>query len=192
MSEPVENLTLLNSHIEEAAAVILTTKKLIPQVLEVSSVLTLALKNGNKIMWCGNGGSAADSQHLAAELVGKYKINRSGIASMALTTDTSILTSLANDFSADIVFSRQVEAIGKRGDILVCLTTSGRSPNILLAISKAKEMEISTVLFSSTQAINVNVDLALLVESDKTEHIQHAHIVLGHVICEIIESNIYG
>lgn len=113
-------------------------KKLTPVIEKVSKACVEAMKNGAKVMFCGNGGSAADSQHLAAELVGRYKMNRPALNSIALTTDTSILTAVGNDFGYDTIFERQVEGLGKKGDVLIGLSTSGNSKNVLLAMQKAK------------------------------------------------------
>jgi D-sedoheptulose 7-phosphate isomerase len=178
---------LIHSHLDEAAAVMQAAKNLTPEILKAAELIATALKLGNKVMWCGNGGSAADSQHLAAELVGRYKLQRSALASVALTTDTSVITAIANDFGFDHVFERQLQALGKPGDILVGLTTSGKSISILNAIEAARSLKISTVLFSSIQAINVKADIQILVDSTKTEQIQHGHIAIGHLICELIE-----
>lgn len=120
-------------------------KKLTPVIEKVSKACVEAMKNGAKVMFCGNGGSAADSQHLAAELVGRYKMNRPALNSIALTTDTSILTAVGNDFGYDTIFERQVEGLGKKGDVLIGLSTSGNSKNVLLAMQKAKSMGITTV-----------------------------------------------
>ena len=120
-------------------------KKLAPVIETVANICIAAIKNDHKIMFCGNGGSAADSQHLAAELVGRYKINRPALNSIALTTDTSILTAVGNDFGYDTIFERQVEGLGQKGDVLIGLSTSGNSKNVLLAMDKAKSLGITTV-----------------------------------------------
>lgn len=182
----------INSHLDKAAKVILSSKTHALDIQNAAILISKAICQGNKVMWCGNGGSAADSQHLAAELVGRYKMNRPGLSSIALTTDTSVLTAIANDFGFEHVFERQVFAIGKPGDVLVCLTTSGKSKSILNALSKARDKEITTILISSTQAATVSADIRILVDSDEVEQIQHAHIAIGHVICEIIEIELFG
>ena len=178
---------LIQNHFDEAASVMQDSKILASEILKAAELIATALKSGNKVMWCGNGGSAADSQHLAAELVGRYKLQRKALASVALTTDTSVITAISNDFGFDHVFERQVQALGKPGDVLIALTTSGKSVSILKALDTAKILKISTVLFSSIQAINVAADIQVLVNSIKTEQIQHGHIAIGHVVCELVE-----
>lgn len=164
-------------------------KELTPTIEKVAQVCINAIKNGNKVMFCGNGGSAADSQHLAAELVGRYKMNRPALNSIALTTDTSILTAVGNDFGYDTIFERQVEGLGKNGDILIGLSTSGNSKNVLLAMAKAKQMGIKTVAMTGYQGgkMKTEADFAINVPSDTTNHIQEMHIAVGHIICGIIE-----
>lgn len=164
-------------------------KTLTPKIEEVCKICIDSLKNGGKVMFCGNGGSAADSQHLAAELVGRYKMNRPALNSVALTTDTSILTAVGNDFGYDTIFERQVEGIGKKGDVLVGLSTSGNSKNVLLAMQKAKDMGIKTVAFTGEKGGKMKdfADYAINVPSDTTNHIQEMHIAVGHIICGYIE-----
>ena len=164
-------------------------KKLAPAIETVANVCIDAIRNGNKIMFCGNGGSAADSQHLAAELVGRYKINRPALNSLALTTDTSILTAVGNDFGYDTIFERQVEGLGKKGDVLIGLSTSGNSKNVLLAMDKAKSLGITTVAMTGEKGgkMKEQADFALNVPSDTTNHIQEMHIAVGHILCGIIE-----
>ena len=164
-------------------------KQLSPVIEKAARVCVEAIKHGNKIMFCGNGGSAADSQHLAAELVGRYKINRPAINSVALTTDTSILTAVGNDFGYDTIFERQVEGIGKKGDVLVGLSTSGNSRNVLMAMDKAKSIGITTIAFTGEKGgkMKEQADFTINVPSDTTNHIQEMHIAVGHIICGIIE-----
>jgi len=188
----LDHLSLINNHLEESAKVIHSSRSLAMEIQNAAILITQSIRSGNKVMWCGNGGSAADSQHLAAELVGRYKLERKGISSIALTTDTSVLTAIANDFGFEQVFERQISAIGQPGDVLVCLTTSGRSLSILRALSHAKQMRIKTILVSSKLASSIEADVKILVESEKVEQIQHAHIAIGHVICEIIEVELFG
>ena len=140
-------------------------------------------------MFCGNGGSAADSQHLAAELVGRYKMNRPALNSIALTTDTSILTAIGNDFGYDTIFERQVEGLGQKGDVLIGLSTSGNSKNVLLAMDKAKSMGITTVAFTGESGgkMKQQADIAINVPSNTTNNIQEMHISVGHILCGYIE-----
>ena len=184
------SIELIKRHLTEASEVLLSTLELSPQIAEVAEAAIRSLKSGGTIFWCGNGGSAADSQHLAAELIGRYKIDRKAISSIALTTDASILTAISNDFGFKFVFSRQLEGLAREGDVLVALTTSGNSESILNAVQKAKELKVSSVLFTSVKYLGDQGDIVLRVESRKTEQIQHAHIAIGHVLCEIIESSL--
>ena len=148
-----------------------------------------ALKDGNKIMFCGNGGSAADSQHLAAELMGKYKMDRNPLPVISLTTDTSSITAIGNDYGYEYVFSRQLKGIGAKGDVLVGISTSGNSKNILEAFKTAKEMGIKTVAFTGKSGGELikEADLTLNVPSDITNNIQEMHIASGHIICGLVE-----
>ena len=162
------------------------------KIAQISEICIESLKNGNKIIFCGNGGSAADSQHLAAELVGRYKKNRPAIASIALTTDTSNITAIGNDFGYDTIFERQVEALGKQGDVLVGISTSGNSKNVVLAFEKAKKMGITTIAFTGQKGGKMKelADITLNVPSDITNNIQEMHIASGHLICGIIENEV--
>ena len=148
-----------------------------------------ALRAGRKVMFCGNGGSAADSQHLAAELVGRYKMERKAMASIALTVDTSILTAIGNDYGYDDVFRRQVEGLGEAGDVLIGLSTSGNSKNVLLAMQQAKEMGITTLALTGAGGGRMaeQADICLAVPAKATNHIQEMHITCGHLICELVE-----
>lgn len=167
-------------------------KDLIPIINEVASVCINSLESGGKIMFCGNGGSASDSQHLAAELVGRYKMNRNAYNSIALTTDTSILTAVGNDFGYDKVFERQVEGLGHTGDVLIGLSTSGNSKNVILAFKKAKDMGITTIALTGENKSEMSeiADYTIKVPSSVTNNIQEMHIAIGHSLCEIIEENI--
>ena len=178
----------IECHLKEAGQVILATVGLSAQVSDVADAAIASLKAGGTIFWCGNGGSAADSQHLAAELIGRYKHERKAISSIALTTDTSALTALSNDFGFEFVFSRQLEGLARPGDVLVALTTSGSSESIIKAVEKAKEMGVTSVILTSTKYSGNHGDFVLKVSSEKTELIQHAHTAIGHIVCELIES----
>lgn len=152
-----------------------------------------ALSKGNKVIFCGNGGSAADSQHLAAELMGRYKIDRNPMPSLSLTVDTSALTAIGNDYGYDKVFSRQLKGIGRKGDVLVGISTSGNSKNILDAFSVAKELCIKTVAFTGNSGgkMKDSADICLNVPSDITNNIQEMHIACGHLICGLVENYFY-
>lgn len=156
----------------------------------VASLIAETFISGNKVLICGNGGSAADSQHFAAEFVSSFSKNvkRNGLPAIALTTDSSILTAISNDFAFEHVFSRQVEAYGKNGDLLIVFTTSGNSKNCLKAVRTAKEINLQTVAFTRINAeISNLVDIAIEVPSINTQHIQECHILAYHIICEIVE-----
>jgi D-sedoheptulose 7-phosphate isomerase len=161
--------------------------------VEIASKLVVdTLKTGNKIILCGNGGSAADAQHIAAELTGRYKTERRGLPGIALTTDTSALTAIGNDYGYDRIFDRQFEAIASKGDLLIGISTSGNSKNIISALKLAKEMGCTTVGFSGRDggAMNEVCDINLIVPSDDTPRIQEIHILLGHTICQIVDNHL--
>jgi len=155
----------------------------------IASEMTRAICKGKKVLWCGNGGSAADSQHLAAELMGRFRRERKGLPSIALTTDTSILTAIANDYGYDKVFQRQVEGLCTEGDVVVGISTSGNSRNVCAALETARRMGAITVAFTGRTGglLSGIADLTLCVSSDDTARIQEAHILCGHMICDFIE-----
>lgn len=165
-----------------------------PDVEKIAEVCIEAIKKGNKIIWCGNGGSAAQSQHLAAELVGRYKINRPAMNSISLTVDTSNITAIGNDYGYDVVFSRQLEGVGQKGDVLVGLSTSGNSKNVVLAFEQAQKMGITTVgLVGNKGGIMKDMaDYYIAVPADTSAHIQEMHIAIGHLICDLIEKEFYA
>ena len=173
---------------------ILKDEKFLECVQQVAIAMRDALQNGKKIMFCGNGGSAADSQHLAAELVSKLYYDRPALNAVALTTDTSALTAIGNDYGYDKVFSRQVAAIGQKGDVLIGFSTSGRSKNVILAFEEAKKMGITTVGFLGINGRDIGAlsDLQVNIPSDKTPKIQEGHIATGHIVCAIVENEIFG
>ena len=161
--------------------------------LEKASILAVeTLKRGNKILLCGNGGSAADAQHIAAELTGRYKTERRGLPGIALTTDTSALTAIGNDYGYNRVFDRQVEALANEGDLLIGISTSGNSANIISALKLAQEMGCATLGFSGRDggAMNEVCNVNLVVPSDNTPRIQEMHILFGHIICQIIDNEL--
>jgi D-sedoheptulose 7-phosphate isomerase len=154
--------------------------------------MTRAVHAGNKVMWCGNGGSAADSQHLAAELVGRFRRERPGLSSIALTTDTSVLTSIGNDYGYEKIFSRQVEAHCAPGDVLVGISTSGNSQNVCLALDAGRRMGAFTVAFTGEGggAMAGVADAVLSIPSRDTARIQEGHILCGHMLCDWIEVSV--
>jgi D-sedoheptulose 7-phosphate isomerase len=155
-------------------------------------MLSESLRRGGKLMFCGNGGSAADSQHLASEFVGRFVSDRQPLAALALTTDSSALTSIANDYAFDQVFARQVRGLGRSGDVLVALSTSGRSANVQQAVAAARESGIVTIglLGRDGGPIGPLCDVALVVPDEITAHIQEAHIFIGHVLCAAVEAQL--
>ena len=158
--------------------------------VEVAAKLCIdCLKNGNKILLFGNGGSAADAQHIAAELVGRYKTERKGLAAIALTTDTSALTAIGNDYGYDCVFDRQVEALANTGDVAIGISTGGRSANVASALKLAKDLDCKTIGFSGRGGGEMNelCDINIVVPAQDTARIQEMHIVIGHTICHLID-----
>ena len=161
---------------------------------DIAKTWIASLEQGNTVIFCGNGGSAADSQHLSAELVGRYKKNRSALAALSLTVDTSAITAIANDFGYEHVFARQLEGVGKKGDCLVGISTSGNSQNIINAFLKAKEMGIKTVSFTGEHGGKMKelADICLNVPSTVTNSVQEMHIACGHILCEIVENHFFA
>lgn len=173
----------------EIAANFERLKALSGSIASAAELCIAALKSGGKVMFCGNGGSAADAQHLAAELSGRYEMNRPGLAGLALTTDTSALTAIANDFGYDRVFARQVEALGRPGDVLYAISTSGNSPNVLAAIetARARGVKVIAVTGESGGRMKDACDVLLAAPAQKAAHIQELHIAMGHMICGLVE-----
>ena len=156
-----------------------------------ADAMIAALARHNKILTFGNGGSAADAQHVAAELVGRFQRNRQALAAMALTTDTSIITSIANDFAYEQVFVRQIEAMGRPGDVAFGISTSGRSPNVLAALARARALQLTTIALVGPRAEPV-ADIVIPVAADSTARIQEAHRTALHAICELVEETFAG
>lgn len=164
-------------------------KNSVGTIMEIAGFFIDCLKKGGKVIIFGNGGSASDSQHIAAELVGRFNKDRRAFAAIALTTNTSILTAIANDYGYEAVFSRQLEALGLKNDIAVGISTSGKAKNVAAAIRQAKKMGLKTVAFTGGDGGELSklADLALTVPSPVTARIQEAHITVGHIICELVE-----
>jgi len=169
-----------------------TLANLRPHLMAAAEATADAVRNGNKLLFCGNGGSAADAQHLAAELVGRLVRDRRPLAGLALSTDSSALTCIANDFGYEEVFARQVEGLGRNGDVLIAISTSGNSPNVIRAVEVAKPMGITTVglLGRNGGQLAAMVDLPIIVAAEETARIQEAHIFLGHVLCSLVEQGL--
>jgi len=172
----------------ELKQAILENDALLQIIADVSELCLQAYKNGNKLLLAGNGGSAADSQHIAAEFVSRFEMERPGLPALALTTDTSVLTAIGNDYGYEQLFARQVQANAVSGDIFIGISTSGNSPNILAAIGAAKDMGVITVgLAGSGGAIQSVCDYCIAVPSVSTPTIQESHIMIGHMICAYVE-----
>lgn len=159
-------------------------------VLFASEMIKKALMGGNKILLCGNGGSASDCNHIAAEFVSRFQKERKSYCAISLSANNSIITAIANDYGFENVFSRQVEGLGSRGDILIAISTSGKSKNVLKAIKQAKNQGLKVIFLTGENEIDVDVDLQINVPSDVTCEIQEMHIALGHVICEVVEEGL--
>lgn len=187
----------IKSHFEDSIQVknqILQDKAIIELIQKVALITTNAYKNGFKTMLAGNGGSAADAQHIAGEFVSRFYFDRPGIPSIALTTDTSILTAIGNDYGYDRLFARQVQAQGVKGDIFIGISTSGNSANIIEALKVCKEKEIISIGLTGQSGGKMAdlCDYCIKVPSNCTPRIQESHIVIGHIICAIVEEEIFG
>ncbi len=168
-------------------------KENLPRFLEAIKLVSQAFERGNKLLLLGNGGSAADAQHIAAEFVNRFIIDRPPLPAIALTTDTSILTSVSNDSAFQEIFARQIKALGKEGDVVIGLSTSGNSPNVIRALEVAKEMGIKTVALTGNDGgmLAKLADIPLVVSSSSTPRIQETHILVGHILCEMVEHQLF-
>jgi len=189
-------MEFIRKQIEESLKVktLLLDDELFHKLIEESALRCCeALKNDKKIIFAGNGGSAADAQHLAGELVNRFGFERPGLSAIAITTDTSVITSIANDYGFERLFARQIQAIGKKGDILVAISTSGNSANIIEGIKEAKKIGITTIGLTGRSGGKISelCDLCFRIPSDETPRIQEAHILIGHIICSIIEKSLF-
>lgn len=175
----------INEHLEVVEGI----RPLVPALAEVARQMTVCLQSGGKLLFMGNGGSAADSQHLAAEFVGRFSRERGGLAAIALTTDNSILTAVANDYGFERVFSRQIDALCQPGDVVVAISTSGNSANVLEAVRLARERGALTVGFAGGDggALRAQAEICLVVPSGVTARVQEAHILMGHILCDRVE-----
>lgn len=173
---------------------LMADEKIITTITDCVTVIVNAFSAGNKVLFCGNGGSAADAQHLAAEFSGRFYIDRDALPAEALHCNTSYLTAVGNDYSYDVIFSRLIKGIGKKGDVLVGLSTSGNSANIVNAFETAKEKEMITIGFTGFTGGRMKEisDYLLNVPSTDTPRIQESHILVGHIICQLVEEKIFG
>jgi len=191
-----KDLSFARSNLEEAGRLmqaIAQDAAFLESVERAASICVAAIRNGHKIMFAGNGGSAADAQHLSAELVGRLGYERPGLPAISLATDVSALTAIGNDYGYDAVFSRQLDAVGRKGDVLISISTSGRSPNLLKAIEAAKAKGVATIGLTGATGGTMRdmCDLCLRVPSTDTQKIQEAQIVIGHILCGLIQSALH-
>ena len=180
----------------DAQQSLLSDSKTIAEIASVCNAIVTAFEQGNKLLLFGNGGSAADAQHIAAEFVGRFAFNRAALPAIALGVNGSCLTAIANDYGFEQAFSRQVEALGRAGDVAVGISTSGESPNILRGLATAKRMGLRTVALAGQTGGKLsgseNVDSCICAPTGETARIQECHILIGHVICEIVEQELFG
>ncbi len=192
----MSDMSYIRQCIEDSLAVkqkVLNDQALLDRLQRVADVCIQAFRQGNKVMLAGNGGSAADAQHIAAEFVSRFDFDRPGIPSLALSTDTSMLTAIGNDYGYEHVFRRQVQAQGREGDILIGISTSGNSRNVVLAVEEARRMGIVTVALTGANGILPGLcDHALQVPATHTPRIQENHILLGHILCGYVEAVIFA
>jgi D-sedoheptulose 7-phosphate isomerase len=174
---------------DHQATVQLALERLRPAILQAAQMVVETLQAGGKVLWCGNGGSAADAQHLAAELTGRFVRERRGLPAIALTTDTSALTAIGNDYGFDQVFARQVEALARPGDLLVGISTSGNSPNVALAMQAAQQVGCRCLALTGRDGgqLTALAHLNLVVPSTVTARIQEVHILIGHLLCQAVD-----
>lgn len=192
----MKNIEIIKKEIGDSAKVkslILDDPKLMERIAKAAEICTEAYRRGNKTMFAGNGGSAADAQHLAGEFVSKFYFDRPGLPSIALTTDTSILTAIGNDYGYEKLFARQVQAQGIKGDVFIGISTSGNSNNIVEARAECENKGITTIALTGSKPCKMdNFDLVIKVPSDETPRIQECQTLIGHIICGIVEENIFG
>ena len=191
MSQKIKEIIAASIQVKQQ---LLENEKIINTVNDCVAVIVNAFKNGNKVLFCGNGGSAADAQHLAAEFSGRFYIDRDALPAEALHCNTSYLTAVGNDYSFDLIYARLIKGLGKKGDVLIGLSTSGNSANIVNAFEIAKEKEMITIGFTGLTGglLKEISDHLLNVPSTDTPRIQESHILLGHIICELVEEKLFG
>lgn len=191
----MDNLDYVRNYLENSLAVkhkLLADETLLKKIEQVALVIEDGYSKGRKVLLAGNGGSAGDAQHIAAELVSRFFYDRPGLSAIALTTDSSMLTAIGNDYGFDKVFSRQVQAQGVAGDIFIGISTSGNSKNIMEAVKEAKEKGMITVAMCGSEGMLASsVDIALEIPSNCTPYIQECHICVGHIVCALVEKNIF-
>jgi D-sedoheptulose 7-phosphate isomerase len=190
-------MNYLNKIITESIDVrkaLLSNQELLDQIVRACDTCTEAFRNGNKILLCGNGGSAADAQHISAELTGRFLKDRPALYAEALHVNTSALTAIANDYGYEHIFARQVEAMGRKGDILIGLTTSGKSPNVIRAMESAQQQGMVTIGMTGALVGQLDScsDILLSMPSSDTARIQELHLLIGHILCGFIEQELFG
>jgi phosphoheptose isomerase len=164
-------------------------------IARAAAVIRDCFKSGGKLMLCGNGGSAADCQHMATEFVSRLSkdVQRPGLPALALTTDTSFITAFSNDFNYEELFARQIQALGKTNDVLIGISTSGNSANVIAAVTEAKQTGLQVIILTGNRgALAAMADVSINVPSDNTQHIQEAHLAIEHILCELVENDLYG
>ena len=190
----MDHKTIIERQLNQSSSVFLDMVSRCGESMDkAANMMIKAVRNGNKILWCGNGGSAAQAQHLSTELVGGLRDHdRPAIPSISLTTDSSFLTAWSNDTDFNSVFSRQISALGQKGDVLIGITTSGNSDNVIKAVDIAEEMDIHTIVFVGKDGgkINGKADITITIPSDDTQRIQEGHILCGHILCELVEQSL--
>jgi D-sedoheptulose 7-phosphate isomerase len=186
-------IDLINSSLREGAELrTVVARECSTAIFEAANLITTSFRSGGKLLFFGNGGSAADAQHLAAEFVGRFIQERQGLPAIALTTDSSILTAVGNDYGFDRVFARQLEALGRAGDVAIGISTSGNSPNVLEGIKAAKRQRLTTIGLSGKDGgiLAKEADLTITISSTSTARIQECHIAVGHLLCELTEETL--
>lgn len=190
----MEHENLITEYLEESLVSIKSCSQSIHELCSAANMLVKALNAGNKILFCGNGGSAAQSQHLAAEFSGKFLIDRPALSAISLTTDTSAITAIANDYGYDMVFKRQLEALGKSGDVLVGISTSGASRSVIEAFKAARDLEILTIALTGSNVTQMSAiaDQTVHCSARGTNFIQEQQFVIGHILCYLVEKAVYA
>jgi D-sedoheptulose 7-phosphate isomerase len=195
MTNREQAINLINFSLREGAELrTVVARDCSAAIVEAAALIITCFQSGGKLLFFGNGGSAADAQHLAAEFVGRFVLERAGLAAVSLTTNTSILTAVGNDYGFDQVFARQIQALARRGDVAVAISTSGNSPNVLEGVKEAKKQGLAVIGLGGKDGglLACEATVAITVPSDKTARIQECHIAIGHIFCELAEQQLAG
>lgn len=193
----MDKYNTITEQIEQSIAVkryILECDEILALISKAVEIIVRAYRNGNKVLLCGNGGSASDALHIEGELVGRFKMNRKALPAIAMVSSTATFTSIVNDYGYETIFERQIEAHGNRGDVLIAISTSGNSPNVVNGIKKAREQGLLTIALTGRSGGDCRelADIAIRVPSDDTPRIQESHITIGHIICDLVEKELFG